>query len=63
MPKLKYASKGISIVDVPEIKEQKKENRKNEIIIPVANPNTAEGLLNLAEQSRCLSRRVPPWCL
>ncbi len=46
MPKLKYASKGISIVDVPEIKEQKKENRKNEIIIPVANPNTAEGLLN-----------------
>ncbi len=46
MPRLKYASKGISIVDVPEIKEQKKENRKNEIIIPVANPNTAEGLLN-----------------
>ncbi len=57
MPKLKYAAKGISIVDVPEIKEQKKENRKNEIIIPVANPNTAAGLLNfgrkiaLAEES------------
>ena len=57
MPKLKYASKGISIVDVPEIREPKKDNRKNEIIIPVSNPNTAEGLLNfgrkiaLAEES------------
>lgn len=46
MPRLKYASKGISIVDVPEIKEQKKDNRKNEIVIPVSNPNTADGLLN-----------------
>lgn len=57
MPRLKYASKGISIVDIPEIKEQKKENRKNEIIIPVSNPKTADGLLNfgrriaLAEES------------
>ena len=46
MPKLKYAAKGISIVDVPEIKEQKKDNKKNEIIIPVSNPNTANGLLD-----------------
>ena len=57
MPRLKYASKGISIVDVPEIKEQKKDNRKNEIIIPVSNPKTASGLLDfgrriaLAEES------------
>lgn len=50
MPKLKYASKGISIVDVPEIREQKKENRKNEIIIPVSNPYTAEGLLNFGRK-------------
>lgn len=46
MPKLKYASKGISIVDIPEIKEHKKDDRKNEIVIPVSNPNTADGLLN-----------------
>lgn len=46
MPRLKYASKGISIVDVPEIKEHKKDNRKNEIVIPVSNPQTADGLLN-----------------
>ncbi|MDE6985338.1 MAG: hypothetical protein K2O99_12535, partial [Lachnospiraceae bacterium] len=57
MPRLKYASKGISIVDVPEIKEHKKDNRKNEIVIPVSNPHTAAGLLNfgrtiaLAEES------------
>lgn len=57
MPRLKYASKGISIVDIPEIKEHKKDNRENEIIIPVSNPQTADGLLNfgrtiaLAEQS------------
>lgn len=50
MPKLKYASKGISIVDVPEIRETKKDNRKNEIIIPVSNPNTAEGLLNFGRK-------------
>ena len=46
MPKLKYAAKGISIVDIPEIKEHKKEERANEIIIPVSNPNTADGLLH-----------------
>lgn len=46
MPRLKYASKGISNVDIPEIKEHKKMNRKNEIIIPVSNPDTADGLLN-----------------
>lgn len=57
MPRLKYASKGISIMDIPEIKEHKKDNRENEIIIPVSNPHTADGLLNfgrkiaLAEQS------------
>ena len=57
MPRLKYASKGISIVDIPEIKEHKKDSRENEIIIPVANPQTADGLLNfgrkiaLAEQN------------
>ncbi len=50
MPKLKYASKGISIVDVPEIREQKKDSRKNEIIIPVSNPYTAEGLLNFGRK-------------
>lgn len=57
MPRLKYASKGISIVDVPEIKEQKKDNRKNEIVIPVSNPNTADGLLNFG-RTIALSRRV-----
>ena len=57
MPRLKYASKGISIMDIPEIREYKKDNRENEIIIPVANPQTADGLLNfgrkiaLAEQN------------
>lgn len=57
MPRLKYASKGISIVDIPEIREHKQDNRENEIIIPVSNPRTADGLLNfgrkiaLAEQS------------
>ncbi|MDE5952193.1 MAG: amino acid permease, partial [Acetatifactor sp.] len=57
MPRLKYAYKGISIVDIPEIREHKKDNRENEIIIPVSNPQTADGLLNfgrtiaLAEQS------------
>lgn len=57
MPRLKYASKGISNMDIPEIKEYKKDNRKNEIIIPVSNPHTADGLLNfgrklaLAEQN------------
>ncbi|MDE5893603.1 MAG: amino acid permease [Acetatifactor sp.] len=57
MPKLKYASKGISVMDIPEIKEYKKDNRENEIIIPVSNPQTADGLLNfgrkiaLAEQN------------
>ena len=50
MPRLKYASKGISIVDIPEIKEHKKENRKNEIIIPVSNPKTADGLLNFGRK-------------
>lgn len=50
MPRLKYASKGISIVDVPEIKEQKKDNRKNEIVIPVSNPKTADGLLNFGRR-------------
>lgn len=45
MPRLKYASKGISIVDIPEIKEHKKDNKENEIIIPVSNPHTADGLL------------------
>ena len=50
MPRLKYASKGISIVDIPEIKEQKKENRRNEIIIPVSNPKTADGLLNFGRK-------------
>jgi amino acid transporter len=47
MPRLKYASKGLSTLDLPEIKEYKKPNRDNAIIIPLANPNTAEGLLNL----------------
>ena len=57
MPRLKYASKGISIVDIPEIREHKKDSRENEIIIPVSNPHTADGLLNfgrkiaLAEES------------
>lgn len=50
MPRLKYASKGISNVDIPEIKEYKKDNRKNEIIIPVSNPDTADGLLNFGRK-------------
>lgn len=50
MPKLKYASKGISVMDIPEIKEYKKDNRENEIIIPVSNPQTADGLLNFGRK-------------
>ena len=50
MPNLKYASKGISIVDIPEIKEHKKDNRKNEIVIPVSNPKTADGLLDFGRK-------------
>lgn len=50
MPRLKYASKGISIVDIPEIKEHKKDNKENEIIIPVSNPHTADGLLNFGRK-------------
>ena len=50
MPRLKYASKGLSNVDIPEIKENKKVNRKNEIIIPVSNPDTADGLLNFGRK-------------
>ncbi len=46
MPKLKYATKGISTVDIPEIREDKGADRKNEIIIPVSNPDTAQGLLD-----------------
>lgn len=46
MPKLKYATKGIATMDIPAIREDKNADRKNEIIIPVSNPNTAEGLLN-----------------
>ena len=50
MPRLKYASKGISVMDIPEIKEYKKDNRENEIIIPVSNPQTADGLLNFGRK-------------
>lgn len=46
MPKLKYATKGIATMDIPAIREDRNADRKNEIIIPVSNPRTAEGLLN-----------------
>ena len=45
MPKLKYATKGIATVDIPEIREERNADRENEIIIPVSNPRTAENLL------------------
>lgn len=44
-------------MDIPKIREYKKDNRENEIIIPVSNLHTADGLLNferrlaLAEQN------------
>ncbi len=48
LPKLKYASKGIATVDIPEIKDHK-EDKTNEIVIPVSNPATADGLLNFGK--------------
>ena len=50
MPKLKYATKGIATVDIPEIREERNADRENEIIIPVSNPRTAENLLNYARK-------------
>ena len=32
MPKLKYAAKGISIVDIPEIKEHKRKNEQMKLL-------------------------------
>lgn len=50
MPKLKYATKGIATVDIPEIREERNADRENEIIIPVSNPRTAENLLNFGRK-------------
>lgn len=50
LPKLKYATKGIATVDIPEIREDKGADRKNEIIIPVSNPVTAQGLLDFGRR-------------
>ncbi len=50
MPKLKYATKGIATVDIPEIREDKGAERENEIIIPVSNPVTAQGLLDFGRR-------------
>ncbi len=50
MPRLKYATKGIATVDIPEIREDKGTDRKNEIIIPVSNPVTAQGLLDFGRR-------------
>lgn len=50
MPKLKYATKGIATVDIPEIREERNADRENEIIIPVSNPWTAEDLLNFGRK-------------
>ena len=50
MLKLKYATKGIATVDIPEIREERNADRENEIIIPVSNPRTAENLLNFGRK-------------
>ena len=50
MPKLKYATKGIATVDIPEIREERNADSENEIIIPVSNPRTAENLLNFGRK-------------
>ncbi len=58
MPRLKYASKGLSNVDLPKIREYKIQDKENEIIIPVSNPHTMDGLMELGRKLACAEEKT-----